>query len=409
MFAEALKQPIFTRSSTSSQVGGLNMYQRLQSSLGTTAIHGKNSALTLSAFYCGIEVICNDFAKLPKGVFQKTPDGEGRQEIQHPVKHLINTRPNQYMIAFQFDKVMILDAILRGNGYAIKENNKNTAQITALQYVDQDKTPVEVVKSNNKLYYIIDGQTYSSEDVIHIPGFSYNGIVGIGVVKHAARSLGIAMSSEEFAHDYYDGKGVGTGVLTTTKSMKDEAKTRYSAALSQMFGQKSKWVVPIIDEASNFEHIKVTPQEAQFLLSSEQGINEVARWLNINPSKLKHNKDINNSISESLERQHVNDSVLPWAIKAQQEYNAKLFSETEKLARIYTKFNIQSLLSADMSAQADYWFKLILIGVLDRNEVRALIERNPKDGLSDPLTPANAQVMQQILLKLEEQEKNLES
>ena len=32
------------------------------------------------------------------------------------------------------------------------------------------------------------------------------------------------------------------------------------------------------------------------------------------------------SISESLERQHVSDSILPWAIKFQQEYDKKLFT-----------------------------------------------------------------------------------
>ena len=145
---------------------------------------------------------------------------------------------------------------------------------------------------------------------------------------------------------------------------------------------------------------------AQFLLTSEQGVNEVARWLNISSQKLKNNKDVNNSISESLERQHVSDSILPWAIKFQQEYDRKLFSEGEKNNRIYTKFNTDSLLSADKVAQADYWSKLIQAGVLTRNEVRALLDRNDLTGLDEPLTPVNVQTQEQIDAKVQETTKN---
>lgn len=410
MIAKALANPLIQlRSSSDSSVDGLNMFQRFLNSSGVSATFGKKSALTLSSFYNGIEIICNDFAKLPKAVYQKTADGKGRQEINHPLKYIINLRPNQYMTAFQFDKNMVRDAILKGNGYAIIQTNNMTGQPVAMQYVDQDCSMVKVFKSNGRLFYEIDGEMYSSDQIVHVPGFSFNGITGVGVVTHAARSLGTSISAEEYANDYYDGKGVGMGVLTTSKKMDPTAKTRYSKALSNMFATKAKWIVPVIDEAAKFEHLKITPQEAQFLLSSEHGINEVARWLNINPSKLKHNKDINNSISESLERQHVNDSILPWAIKFEQEYNTKCLTQNEIENDIYIKFNVRSLLTADMQAQADYWSKLIYAGVYTRNEIRAYIEKNPLDGLDEPLTPVNTELMKQIEIKVKESEKNLES
>ena len=403
MIAQALSQIVLKRASqtVAPEVGyfGSNW---LGASATSTNVSTK-SALTLSAFYNGITIICNDYAKLPKNVYQKTLDGKGRNALfMHPVKRIIDKEPNQYMSAFNFDVVMLMAAILKGNAYAVIERNNTSAQPVALQYVDQDAVKVEVKSYKNKLWYIIDDVTYASEDILHIPGFSYNGIVGISVIRHAAASLGVSIASQEFAHEYYDGKGVGTGVLTTTKSMTDDAKTRYSSALSAMFGTKAKWVVPVIDEASKFEHLKITPQEAQFLLTSEQGVNEVARWLNISSQKLKNNKDVNNSISESLERQHVSDSILPWAIKFQQEYDRKLFSEGEKNNRIYTKFNTDSLLSADKVAQADYWSKLIQAGVLTRNEVRALLDRNDLTGLDEPLTPVNVQTQEQIDAKLQE-------
>jgi len=304
------------------------------------------------------------------------------------------------MNAFQFDFATQADAILRGNGYAIIERNPLTAAPTALQYIDQEKIKVEVYKFNNKLFYKFDDVVYDAADVLHFTGFSTNGITGVGVITHAAQSLGVSLASQQFAQEYYDGKGVGTGVLTTTKSMTDDAKTRYSEALSAMFGAKAKWVVPVIDEASKFEHLKITPQEAQFLLSSEHGINEIARWLNINPVKLKHLKDTNNAISESLEREHVADSLMPHVVKRQQEYDAKLFTDREKAAGYYTKFNTAALLSADKVAQSDAWMKQVYSGILTPNEIRALMDLNPKEGLDQPLIPANLQTLEQVEAKL---------
>ena len=409
MLIQALKEPIFKRDAFSSSLVSNPFSTFFGISTSTVGSNvNERTALTLSAFYNGINIICNDYAKLPKGIFKKTSDGKGREALNsHPVKQIIDKKPNQYMVAYNFDTVMIKSAILKGNAYAIIERNNYTAQPMALQFVNQDETPVQVYKYNGKLWYKIKEVVYSSSDIIHVPGFSFNGITGIGVVKHAANSLGVTLASQTFAGEYYDGKGVGTGVLTTSKSMDDKAKTRYSEALSAMFARKAKWVVPVIDEASKFEHISVTPQEAQFLLSSEQGINEVARWLNISAQKLKNNKDVNNSISESLERQHVGDSIMPWAIKFQQEYDAKLLTDKELQDGIYTKFNLKSLLSADMVQQADYWSKLIYAGAITRNEVRAWLDINPLDGLDEPLTPVNTQLMEEIDLKLAQLKKEL--
>ncbi len=408
MLTQALKQPLFNFRSAPAESAGFNAFLR---SVGVN-VDGKISAtdktsLTLSAFYNGINIICNDYAKLPKGIFKKTTDG--REALpKHPLKYIINKRPNQYMTAFQFDSMLLQSAMLKGNGYAEIERHAHTAAPIALQYINQDIETVEVVKLNSKLFYNIRNtqentkRTLSAEDILHVPGFSFNGITGIGVVRHAANSLGVTLSAQTFAGDYYDGKGIGMGVLTTTKSMLDDAKTRYSTALSEMFATKAKWVVPVIDEASKFEHLKITPQEAQFLLANENGINEVARWLNVNPQKLKQNKDVNNSISESLQIQHVSDSILPWSIKFEQEYDAKLFTQAEIRNGLYIKFNTNSLLSADKLTQADYWSKLILAGVYTRNEVRSLLELNTIDGLSEPLTPVNTQTMEQIDANLQQ-------
>lgn len=358
-----------------------------------------NSALTLSAFFNAVDIISNDYAKLPKAVYQKTP--EGRKKLSnHPVQKLISIAPNQYQMSFMFEKVMLLDAILKGDGYAYIERNSATGQPIALQYIDQSKTPVEVSKSQNKLWYKFAGKTVISDDMYHIPGFSLNGITGVGIVTFAAHSLGIAISSQEFGSDYYSTKGIGTAVITASKSMNPETKKAYGDAVGSTLDRSGNWKVAVVDEAGSFNHLKITPQEAEFLATNKAGVAEVARWLNIPLHKLKLLDNVNNSITEHLELGYLSDSVVPWMLKSEQEGTRKLFSPAELASSHYIKANEGALLRSDKATQAEYFSKLIYAGVYTRNEVRDLLDKNKLDGLDEPLTPVNVQLMEQIELQL---------
>ncbi len=368
----------------------------------------QNQALTLSAFYNGVEILTNDIALPSKQIYKK--DGAKREAVHnHPVKYLISKKPNQYMTAFMFHKMLGQYAILKGNGYALTERNPVTAAIKSLQLITE---PVTVLVHNAQLFYKVkykDGyKIYSSDDILHIPGFSFNGIVGIGVVQQAAQSLGVALKAQDYSADYYDSKGLGSGYIKTDKNLEPTAKTSLSTAFSNVLSNQNKWSVPVLDEGMSFHPIQITASEAQFLLTSKHGISEVARWLNIPSYKLKDLDNANRNNMEVQEIQHKQDSVLPWVTKFEQEYNAKLFTEKEKQTH-FVKFNLNTIMRADIKSQAEYFSKMGQLGVLDRNEIRALLDYNPKDGLSEALTPVNTQTMEQVFAKLKLIEEQIKS
>lgn len=360
-----------------------------------------NTALTLSAFYNGVNILCNDYAKLPKSIYRKT-DGSRNKIDNHSLSYLVSKKPNSYMTAYTFDKVMLLSAILKGNAYAIKVKDETTQRTTSIEFIDQQKKTVQVLDSGKGLVYKIDGKLYDSDDIIHVLGFTTNGIVGIGVVTMAAMSLGVNLNAQEYASEYYESKGEGIGVVTTAKPMDGDAKIRYANGLSTRLSSKDKFKVAVLDEMGSFQHIKLTPQESQFLLAHKQGVVEVARWLNIPPHKLKSLDNATFSNIEHQEIAHVSDSILPWIKAFKAEYDTKLLTKKEVEGGYYFYFNHNSLLQSDKKTQADYFSKLIFCGSMTRNEVRGLLELNPIDGLDAPLTPVNAQTLEHIEAKLNE-------
>lgn len=354
-----------------------------------------SSAKTLSAFYNGITILCNDYAKLPKSVIVKNGNDRNK-DVSHPVNRLISKRPNQYMSAFNYDAIMMQCAILKGNAYSEVVRNSITGVVESRQFINESETPVKVKKYNNKLFYHFNDRVVESKNIEHIIGFSENGITGIGVVSYAAKSLGVALSSQEFAEEYYASKGVGMGVVTAAKQMDGDAKSRYSSALSNELGSNKNFKVAVLDEMGSFQHIKLTPQESMFLETNKHAIGEVARWLNIPTHKLKDTENSNYSNMESQNIDHVSNSVLPWSIKFRQEQEAKLFTELEIARGYQIQHNSNSLLEADKKTQAAFLSTMIYSGVMTRNEVRSLFDLNEIDGLSDPLTAVNMQTKDQI-------------
>lgn len=353
-----------------------------------------SSAKTLSAFYNGITILCNDYAKLPKFVIKKEGDAR-KKDTSHPLNKLIDQRPSPLMSAFNYDSIMMQCAILKGNAYS--EIVRNAAgKVISREYINEVDTPVTVKKFDGKLYYEFDNRILEAKDIEHVIGFTENGITGVGVVTYAAKSLGVALSSQEFAEEYYASRGIGMAVVTSSKEIKDDAKIRYGNAIQARLNSSANYKVSVIDEAGSFQHIKLTPQESMFLETNKLAVQEVARWLNIPPHKLKDTENSNYSNMESQNIDHVSNSLLPWSIKFRQEKNHKLFTDAEKNRGYQIKHNTNSLLEADKKTQAAFLSTMIYAGVYTRNEVRNLFDLNELEGLSDPLTAVNMHTKEQI-------------
>lgn len=365
------------------------------------------AAKTLSAFYNGITILCNDYAKLPKSVIIKK--GNTREKApDHLVNHLLNKRPNQYMSAFNYDAIMMQCAILKGNSYSEIIRNPVTGAIVSRQFIDEANTPVFVKKYNKKLFYQFDGRIVSAENIEHVIGFSENGITGIGVIAYSAKSLGVALSSQEYAEEYYASKGIGMAVITSSATdISETAKTRYASAIENRFTSKSNYKVAVIDEAESFQHIGISPQESMFLETNKHAIGEVARWLNIPTHKLKDTENSNYSNMESQNIDHVSNSVLPWSQKFRQEQDEKLFSKKEKALGYQVHHNSNSLLEADKKTQAEYISKMLNAKIYTPNEVRAMLDLNPIEGGDVPLMPLNTQTEAEYNLKLEKMEQEI--
>jgi phage portal protein BeeE len=92
---------------------------------------------------------------------------------------------------------------------------------------------------------------------------------------------------------------------------------------------------------------------------------------------------------------------MPWAIRIEQEIDRKSFA---KDSNKYFKININALLRGDLESKRNYYTAMIYAGIMTRNEVRALEEMNPIDGLDEILQPVNMQALSLVMKQNENPE-----
>lgn len=386
---QAFNSMFATRSQMEQQVSnsflGVSLFGG--SSKGTLAT--SKTAFTLSAFYNGVEQLSNDIAKLPKSIKQKK--GSRREDFaDHPVNYLIANRPNDMMTAFDFWKVNVVSVIIKGNSYSRIMRDANTGEVKAFLHLASED--VTVLKYQNKLYYKYKGETIDSADMLHFKHLTFDGIMGVSVIAFAAKQLGISIDSQTYQQGVYKDRGLGYGVIESDLAVHKDTKKMIEEGFSAKMASENKFKVPMLDEGMKYKSISITPAEAQFLESNKSGVIEVCRWLNIAPHKLKELGNANYSNIQQQSIEHVQDSLLPWIVRMEQEITNKIFTDKEK-ASLYVKFNEKSLLRGDLEARKNYYTAMVYAGIMTRNEARELEDMNDIDGLDEILQPVNMQAL----------------
>lgn len=346
------------------------------------------TALKLSAVYNAVDQISNDIAKIPFGIYQK--DGKNRvARPEHPAHILISRSPNILMTSFIFRKTIAISLLLRGNGLA-KINTDKTGFPVSTDYINWDRVQDIRLKSGELLYDVrgYDKPLLSSE-VLHFKNFSQNGIVGIGAITYGAQQLGMAIEVQKFSATNFENKGVRQGVIQTEKTI-DKGKDKIVAGWKAAMGEKSPDRIVVLDDGFKFQAINITPQEAQIIEQSRFNIEDIARWFNIAPHKIKSLQQSTNNNIEQQSLDHVSDTLEPHIVNFEQEYARKLCTPDELKSGYYIRGNMNGLLRSDVKSRADFYSKMVLIGAYNRNTVRELEDLNPGPELLDEyLTPVN--------------------
>jgi HK97 family phage portal protein len=365
---------------------GLNDEKAWNTSLwslqGSQSLSGETvteeTALNYSAVWNAVALISGTISTLPLHLLRK----DNRKTLhvkEKPLYRVLHDRFNPYMTAQVGREVMAAHILTWGNCYAEKLRN-GYGEITELWPIPPNRITGMGMDAGTVYYDIKVGnetKRLSREKILHIPGLGFDGFVGYSVISMARKSIGLGMAMETFGSHYF---GQGThpgGVITGGKQIKDlGAKRRAYNDTYQGLGKAHRLM--FLEEGEDYKSVGIPPEDSQFLESRQFQIPEIARWFNLPPHKLKDLTRSSFSNIESEQISFVTDSILPWLIRLEQNYNMQLLTEPEQFRQmIYTRHNVDGLMRGDSVNRSTYYKTMFGTGAMTINEIREKEDWDP--------------------------------
>lgn len=336
----------------------------------------EETAMRISAVYACVRVIAETVASLPLPLYKRLPRGK-EKAIYHPLYTVLHDLPNSDMTSFSFRETMMTHLLLWGNAYAqiIKRGN----QITELWPLHPAYVRVERESVTNKLVYRYTGGTqeivYSSEQILHISGLSFDGIKGLSPISMARETIGLAQATEEFGSRFFSNGARPGGILQHPGIVKDPERLRKS--WEEVYkGVQNSHKIAVLEEGMTYKEIGIPPNDAQFLETRKFQLNEICRIFRVPPHLIG---DLERATFSNIEHQSIDfvvHTIRPWLVRWEQAIQKALIPEEER-AIYFAKFTVDGLLRGDFKTRMDGYAVGRQNGWYSANDIREFEDLNP--------------------------------
>ena len=340
----------------------------------------ERSAMQMTAVYACVRILAESIAGLPLHVYRYNSKGGKEKATEHPLFFLLHDEPNPEMTSFVFRETLMTHLLLWGNAYAqVIRNGKG--EVTALYPLMANRMRVDRDDSG-RLYYeytcygdeagkkTCETVKLAPEDVFHVPGLGFDGLVGYSPIAMAKNAIGMAMACEEYGAKFFANGAAPGGVLEHPGVLKDPARVRDSWNAT-FGGSSNSSKVAVLEEGMKYTPISISPNEAQFLETRKFQIDEIARIFRIPPHMIG---DLEKSSFSNIEQQSlefVKYTVGPWVMRWEQALARRLLSGKERTDYLI-KFNLDGLLRGDYESRMNGYATARQNGWMSANDIREL-------------------------------------
>lgn len=338
----------------------------------------ERTAMQMTAVYSCVRILSETLASLPLHIYESS-ETNSRKATKHPLYKLLHDEPNPEMTSFIFRETLMTHLLLWGNAYAqIIRNGKG--EVLALYPLMPDRMRVDR-DEYGQLYYeylLSDSDAnaresgavrLSTQDILHIPGLGFDGLVGYSPIAMAKNAIGMAIATEEYGAAFFANGATPSGILTHPGVIKNPEAMRES--WSKGFGGRNSHKVAILEEGMNYTPISIAPNEAQFLETRKFQLNEIARIFRVPPHMVG---DLEKSSFSNIEQQSlefVKYTLDPWVSRFEQAMTRRLLTDDEK-KKYYIKFNVDGLMRGDYQSRMNGYATARQNGWMSANDIRAL-------------------------------------
>jgi HK97 family phage portal protein len=346
------------------------------------------TALQVSTVLACADVIAKGCATPAMHVYRELRDGSRQLATNIPEYRMLSRRPNEWQTSYEFRRTMSMHAALTEGALAVKVMRGN--RVAELIPVQPGHWQIERLGRYEHRFRVADEYglvgVFEEDQVLHLPGLQWERVKGLGAVKMAAASIGLAMASERTQATLHANGGRPAGLLSTDQKLGAEPMARLKDAWDSWM-RANKNGTAILDSNLKYTPITMSGVDAQHLETRRFQVEEICRGFGVFPIMIGHSdKTATFASSEAFFAAHLKHTLAPWHEMWKQRIDEFVLDGSGPL---FVEFDTRYLSSGSMKDRAVWARTMAEMGVYTRNELRDEEGKDPLPGLDEPLTPLN--------------------
>lgn len=340
----------------------------------------------LGAAAAAHRIFTNSIAAMPWMVRKK--DGENRLEAEHPAGEFLKSRANEYMTAYLAEKAVLSRAFWYGVGYAHIERGER-GEVTGILPIPLDPE-IKVNPKDGRRWYSFTvpennifakelTKTFAESELLIFRFESYDGSSGRGLLELAKNALDTDLKAQQYGNRFYANGARPSGILEVDGKLDEQKRELLQKNFTEKYSGDNAFRVAILDLGMKYTQLGISQNDAQYIESRQFTVNEICRFTGIPAYMMQEGKQSYNS-NEQQKLDFLVDTLTPHLVQMEQEWSTKLFTSEDRRGGLYLKKNVAGILRGTHEQRAGFYEKMISIGGMNADEVRASEDRSPVPG-----------------------------
>jgi HK97 family phage portal protein len=287
----------------SSQVRrGDGVWEAFTGSSTNTGPLSEQTALTISAVYACVNLIGGAISAMPMHIYRRDSRGDLDRDINHPLWWMLNEEFSPRWSAAAGWSFLCGSRLLHGDAFAEILRGRN-GEILGLMPLHPNRVESFVTSDGARLVYRVQPDTtidspstaaaqtrvIDQDDVLHVPGFGFNGRRSLSPLRHALRATGrLAESAQTFSSSFLQNSARPELALMAKGELTDEQFARLQLWIEKHAGTKNAGRPMLLEGGLEVKTLTMPMEEMQLLETRRFSVEEIARVYGVPPFMIGH-------------------------------------------------------------------------------------------------------------------------
>ncbi|MGI4876644.1 MAG: phage portal protein [Janthinobacterium lividum] len=372
---------------------GSDEWGALTGNFGNGNALSETEAMTVSSIYGCVNLISGATAAMPLLQYERTSDAPKRFEDEFD--DVLNQQMCPRWGAPSGWEFIMQNLLLPGDGYA-RILRDGLGKVTGLEPIRHNRVTPYVTPDGARLVYavapdpfVIIGapagvmQVYDQDDMLHIPGFGFDGLRGMSPLRFALRVAGsVANETQKYAADFFANSARGDYYLKTESTLDDKQFLQMQEQLREQHGVTGQRHLPmILTGGLSVAALTLPFEDIQMLATRQFQVEEICRIYGVPPFMVGHTDKSTSwgSGVEAMGTGFVRYALRQHLVKVEAEINRKIYRTRKR----FVEFDTHSLEKADMAVL----FAAFRIAIGRSGEAGFMSTNDARRALRLPTTP----------------------